>query len=87
MKDFNIFNQNIFTMVEGNFGISMVRMKDFNIVQNIFAMVEENFGISMVANAPEWRISINFIKIFSPLVEENLGISMVSNGNAAEWKI
>jgi hypothetical protein len=53
MKDFNIFNQNIFTMVEGNFGISMVRMKDFNIVQNIFTMVEENFGISMVANAPE----------------------------------
>ena len=95
MKDFNLFHQNIFTMVEENFWISMVsnapeweisiyfikifspwlkKILEFQWSQRLqyegllkyFRHGWRKFRISMVSIAPEWRISIFFIKIFSP---------------------
>ena len=85
MNDFNL--SNIFSPWHGwrKFcnvnGFECSRMKDFNIFQNTFAMVEENFGISMVAHNSEWRISIYFIKIFSPWLKKILEFQW------SEWRI
>ena len=88
-KDLNHLSQNIFTMIEENFGFwwskMRPRMKDLNhFAQNIFTIAEKNFGF--------WWYEMPKNKGYEPLISEYLHhgsgkfwILMI--WNAQEWRI